>query len=200
MLLDELEDYDESIPAEYPILDKVYEWEYESWISGVPISLSADYIAAYQHDSRYNDSNEDSTKTIYAVMCGDKYMRRNEELEDLVSSLKRENEALKMNINTERAQHDSDMLHLRQKMEKEKDSSIRKLESEISKLEKNNHSLEKRLEKYKSLAANMYLLEDLNKLRKESQKLRNEMFQMREDIKTGKKELNTIKRELQNYK
>jgi hypothetical protein len=37
MLLDELEDYDENIPAEYPILDKVYEWEYESWVSGVPI-------------------------------------------------------------------------------------------------------------------------------------------------------------------
>jgi chromosome segregation ATPase len=163
--------------------------------------LSADYIAAYRHNiSRYNDTNEERTKTIYAVMCGDKYMRRNEELEDLVWSLKRENEALKMNIDAERAQHDSDMLHLRQKMEKEKDSSIRKLESEISKLEKSNHSLEKRLEKYKSLAANMYLLEDLNKLRKESQKLRNEMFQMREDIKTGKKELNTIKRELKNCK
>jgi len=190
MLLDELEDYDENIPAEYPILDKVYEWEYESWVSGVPISLSADYIAAYRHNSRYN---EECIKTICVAPYGEEYMRRNEELEDLVLSLERENEALKTNIDAERAQHDSDILHLKQKMEKEKISAIRKLKTEICKLEK-------RIEKYKSLAGNLYLLEDLNKLQKESQKLRNEMFQMREEIKTGKKELNTIKKEIQNCK
>ena len=190
MLLDELEDYDESIPAEYPILDKVYEWEYESWKSEVPISLSADYIAAYRHNSRYN---EECTKIISVAPYGEEYMRRNEELEDLVYSLKRENEQLKTNIDAERTQHDTDILHLKQKMEKEKISAVRKLEDKISKLEK-------RIEKYKSLADNLYLLEDLNKLRKESQKLRNEMFQLREDIRTGKKELNTIKKEIQNYK
>jgi predicted NodU family carbamoyl transferase len=133
MLLDELEDYNESIPAEYPILDKVYEWEYESWISKVPISLSADYIAAYRHNSRYN---EESTKIICVAPYGEEYMRRNEELEDLVYSLKRENEQLKMNIDAERTQHDSDILHLKQKMEKEKISAIRKLKTEICKLEK----------------------------------------------------------------
>jgi hypothetical protein len=193
MLLDELEDFDENIPAEYPILDRVYEWEYESWKSGVPVQLSADYIAAYRHsDSRYNDT-EESTKTICVAMYGEEYMRRNEELEDLVLSLERENEALKTNIGAERAQHDSDILHLKQKMEKEKISAIRKLEDKIGRLEK-------KLERYKSLAANLYLLEDLNKLRAESQKLRNEMFQMREEIKCSKKELNTIKKEIQNCK
>ena len=186
MLLDELEDYDESIPAEYPILDKVYDWEYESWISEIPISLSADYIATYRHNSRYD---EECAKTICVEMYGEDYMRRNEELEDLVLSLEKENEALKTNINAERAQHDSDILKLKQKMEKEKISSTRKLEDKISKLEK-------RIEKYKLLADNLYLLEDLNKLREESQKLRNEMFQMREDIKNSKKELNTIKKEI----
>jgi chromosome segregation ATPase len=191
MLLDELEDYDESIPAEYPILDKVYDWEYESWVSELPISLSADYIAAYRHsDSRYN---EEYDKTICVAIHGEEYMRRNEELEDLVYNLKRENEQLKMNIDAERTQHDTDILHLKQKMEKEKISAVRKLEDKIGRLEK-------RIEKYKLLADNLYLLEDLNKLRKESQKLRNEMFQLREDIRTGKKELNTIKKEIQNCK
>ena len=190
MLLDELEEYDENIPAEYPILDKVYEWEYESWISEVPISLSADYIAAYRHNSRYN---EECDKTIYVATYGEQYMRRNEELEGLVLSLEKENEALKTNIDAERAHHDTDILHLKQKMEKEKISSVRKLEDKISKLEK-------RIEKYKLLADNLYLLEDLDKLRAESQKLRNEMFQMREDIKAGKKELNNIKKEIQNHK
>jgi chromosome segregation ATPase len=193
MLLDELEDFDENIPAEYPILDRVYEWEYESWKSGVPVQLSADYIAAYRHsDSRYNDT-EESTKTICVAMYGEEYMRRNEELEDLVLSLERENEQLKMNIDAERTQHDTDILHLKQKMEKEKISAVRKLEDKIGRLEK-------RIEKYKLLADNLYLLEDLNKLRKESQKLRNEMFQLREDIRTGKRELNSIKKEIQNCK